>query len=206
MIDWNEEDKMPGLLNLHAFIPLSVANGPGKRAVIWTQFCSLGCPGCFNPETHSSEGGEWVSVDNLFQKIVALGSIIEGITISGGEPFQQRTAVLELLQRVKTETSLSVVLFTGFTWEEIGKIESQKSRIEDCDPRSSILSCVDVLIAGRYDASQHLARDLRGSSNKTVHFLTDRYKMEDLQSVPLAEIIITPKGDVVMTGIDPLKW
>jgi hypothetical protein len=63
-----------------------------------------------------------------------------------------------------------------------------------------------VLVAGRYDASQHLARDLRGSANQTVHLLTDRYTMNDLQSVPPAEVIVTAEGKVVVSGIDPLKW
>lgn len=207
-VGWPGEAVM--LLNLHAFVPLSVANGPGKRAVIWTQFCSLGCPGCFNPETHSASGGEWVSVAELFQRIVALKDTIEGITVSGGEPLQQRAAITELLRRVKTETSLSIILFTGFTWEEIKRMkdrkpggagEKEQRRIEE---GPEVLSYVDVLIAGRYEASQRLARDLRGSANKTLHFFTNRYTLADIRSVPLAEIIITPEGKVVMSGIDPL--
>jgi len=69
-----------------------------------------------------------------------------------------------------------------------------------------LLSCVDILLAGRYDASRRLARDLRGSSNKTAHFLTERYTLADLQAVPEAEVIITPDGTVVMSGIEPLQW
>ncbi len=205
---WGSEGVM--LLNLHAFVPLSVANGPGKRAVIWTQFCSLGCPGCFNPETHSATGGEWISIAELFQRIVVLKDQIEGITVSGGEPLQQRPAITELLRRVKTETFLSVILFTGFTWEEIKKMKDQKPEKTGSGEQKRIgegpevLSYIDVLITGRYEASQRLARDLRGSANKTIHFLTNRYTMADIQSVPHAEIIITPEGNMVMSGIDPL--
>ncbi|MCU0780030.1 MAG: radical SAM protein [Akkermansiaceae bacterium] len=43
-------------LRLHAFLPRSRANGPGWRSVVWVQGCSLGCPGCFNPQTHDWEG------------------------------------------------------------------------------------------------------------------------------------------------------
>jgi anaerobic ribonucleoside-triphosphate reductase activating protein len=101
-----------------------------------------------------------------------------------------------LLQRVRWETSLSVVLFTGYTWEEVQHMPGAEA----------LLSCVDVLIAGRYDASQRLARDLRGSANKTVHFPTDRYTMVDVQSVPPAEVIITTAGEIVVSGIDPVRW
>ena len=61
-------------LRLHAFLPRSRANGPGVRAVIWVQGCSLGCPGCFNPQTHAFSGGEVVTVEELFERIVGLGA------------------------------------------------------------------------------------------------------------------------------------
>jgi anaerobic ribonucleoside-triphosphate reductase activating protein len=129
-------------LRLHAFIPHSRANGPGCRAVVWVQGCTLGCPGCFNPETHDFHGGQWVGVDELFERIRALQGTIEGITVSGGEPFQQRPALLALLQRVRAETDLSVLVFTGYTWDEIQRFRET----------AALLSCIDVLIAGRYDA------------------------------------------------------
>src|SRR6266852_4410273 len=134
-------------LRLHHFLPSSRANGPGTRAVLWTQGCSLGCPGCFNPQTHSFDGGELVPVDDLFARLVALGDSIEGVTVSGGEPLQQRPALLSLLLRVRAETSLSVLVFTGFTWDELRSLP-------DAD---TLLACVDVLIAGRYDQARRLA-------------------------------------------------
>jgi len=140
--------------------------------------------------------GERVPVTALFQRLIALSASIEGLTISGGEPLQQRRALLALLRRVRQETPLSVVLFTGYTWDEV-------QRMPDAE---ELLSYVDVLIAGRYDASQRLARDLRGSANKTVHVLTDRYTLVDVQAVPLAEVIITEAGEIVVSGIDPVRW
>jgi len=184
------------VLRLHHFLPRSRANGPGVRAVLWVQGCSLACPGCFNPDTHALTGGERVPVTALFRRLIALSASIEGLTISGGEPLQQRRALLALLRRVRQETPLSVVLFTGYTWDEV-------QRMPDAE---ELLSYVDVLIAGRYDASQRLARDLRGSANKTVHVLTGRYTMADVQTVPLAEVIITEAGEIVVSGIDPVRW
>jgi anaerobic ribonucleoside-triphosphate reductase activating protein len=184
------------VLRVYQFLPRSRANGPGMRAVLWVQGCSLGCPGCFNPDTHAFVGGESVPVHDLFQRLVEFRTSIEGLTISGGEPLQQRRALLALLRRVRWETPLSVVLFTGYTWEEVQRMPEAEA----------LLSCMDVLITGRYDASQHLARDLRGSANKTVHLLTDRYTMADVQAVPLAEIIIAETGDIMVSGIDPVRW
>jgi anaerobic ribonucleoside-triphosphate reductase activating protein len=187
---------MSGSLRLHAFVPDSCANGPGVRAVIWTQGCSLGCAGCFNSETHPFGSGESIAVADLYQRIAALGSAIEGITISGGEPLQQLRSLKVLLRRVREETDLSVVVFTGYCWEEVrGMTESE-----------ALLACVDVLIAGRYDQSRRFARDLRGSANKIVHLLSGRYTMNDLQYVAPAEVIIEPDGEVVLSGVDPVEW
>ena len=186
---------MTETLRLHHFLPASRANGPGLRAVVWTQGCSLHCPGCFNPQTHPAEGGEVVAVDELFSRIVALPDI-EGITLSGGEPLQQRAAVLALLRRVRGETPLSVLVFTGYRWDEL-------RRFPEAD---ELLSCIDVLVAGRYADGRRVAHGLLGSSNKTVHFLTPRYTRADLDAVPEAEIVLTAEGEVLASGIDPVRW
>lgn len=179
-----------GRLKLHHLLTGSRANGPGLRAVLWVQGCSLGCPGCFNPETHAFEGGQEWEVDRLFEAIRELPEI-QGITISGGEPLQQRAPLLELLGRVRDETDLSVVLFTGFAFEEIRCPE--------------LLARVDVLLAGRYREDLRVAEGLLGSSNKTIHFLTPRYGPQDLDEVPVGEVIISPEGVMVFTGIDPIR-
>src|SRR5262245_54578321 len=118
------------------------------RAVVWTQGCSLGCPGCFNPETHAFDHGQWIAVDALFDRIHALGDSIEGITISGGEPLQQAGATLALLRRVRSETSLSAIVFTGFRWPEVQQLPQGRE----------ILANLDILLAGRYDASERIGR------------------------------------------------
>ena len=159
------------------------------------QGCTLGCPGCFNPQTHASRGGESVEVIDLVQRIRALGKTIDGITVSGGEPLQQIDATCELLLGVRRDTELSAILFTGFTWAEVLR-----------SPRAAdILLHIDVLLAGRYDARQRLARGLRGSANKTVHFLTNRYSDVDLNAVPDAEVMIDTTGVATISGINPLN-
>ncbi len=192
-------------MKIHQFLPFSQANGPGTRAVVWVQGCTLGCPGCFNVPTHPAAGGETVTVEVLFERIKALQNSIEGVTISGGEPLQQQTGVAQLLHRIKAETSLSVVLFTGFSWPELQKIGGGQPNTSP-DLPLALLQDVDVLIAGRYDQTQHLAQDLRGSANKTSYFLTNRYMAQDMGAIPPAEVVITAEGDVIMSGIDPLKW
>jgi len=183
------------VLRLHHFEPASESNGPGKRAVLWVQGCTLGCPGCFNPQTHGAGDGQDWPVEKLLQEIVALARQIEGITVSGGEPLQQMQPLLALLEAVRARTSLSVLVFTGYNWQEIERMPAA--------PRLG--ACTDVLLAGRYLAGQRLARGLLGSKNKTAHFLTGRYSVQDLQTVPVAEAFILPGGDVLFSGIDPIQ-
>ena len=182
-------------LRIHSFLPRSRANGPGTRAVIWTQGCSLGCPGCFNPQTHPFSGGEIAAGEELFQRIVELGPAIEGLTLSGGEPFQQREAVAALLARIRRETNLSVIVFTGYAWEELQAMPKA----------AGLLAGVDVLIAGRYVAAERVARGLRGSANKTIHLLTPRYTLAELEAVPEAEVFVGPDGKICASGIGPLR-
>ena len=80
---------------LHALIPASRANGPGLRAVVFFQGCSLGCPKCWNPKTHPFHGAE-VTVDAVVQEVLRAQAqhAIEGVTFSGGEPMQQADSLL----------------------------------------------------------------------------------------------------------------
>lgn len=121
---------------------------------------------------------------------------VEGVTISGGEPLQQRKALQAFLTLLRAETSLSVVLFSGFNWSEIQRMPGIVS----------LLDCLDVLIAGRYIASERIASGLVGSANKTIHFLTSRYSLADLKAVPPAEVVLSPGGEVTLSGINPILF
>lgn len=184
-------------LRLHAFAEASRANGPGLRAVVWTQGCSLGCPGCFNPATHPF-GGDAVGVDALVGRIVEVAARrpIEGVTVSGGEPLQQRPGLVGFLERLRSQTSLSTLVFTGYTREEVAAMVGARR----------LLACVDVLVAGRYDEGQPPGRGLRGSANQVVHLLTDRYSAADIDAVPDAEVVIDAAGGLTLSGVDPLRW
>jgi anaerobic ribonucleoside-triphosphate reductase activating protein len=193
LIPANKPVKMHSL-RIHHIEPTSSANGPGVRFVVWVQGCSLGCPACFNPETHAKTAGIDIAVDDLCRQILARSANIEGVTISGGEPLQQIDALAELLRAVKSGSSLSTLVFSGFGWSEIQRIPGSKE----------LLPWIDVLLAGRYQANLRLARGLIGSANKTTHFLNGRYSLQDLELVPEAEVLINPDGSVALTGIDPL--
>ena len=173
--------------------PDSRVNGPGVRCVIWTQGCSLGCPGCFNPQTHPIQGGYEVLAAQLVDTIIGYTHSIDGLTISGGEPLQQARPLLAFLRLFRQKTSLPVILFSGFTWEEIQAMPIARE----------LPKLVDVLIAGRYFAALNVGRHLTGSANKTFHFFTGHYSRSDFNDLPEAEVIIQPDGEIISSGISP---
>src|SRR2546427_11916451 len=88
---------------LHAIIPASRANGPGLRAVVFFQGCTLGCKKCFNPTTHVFQGAE-VAPEKVAEALVEAHRehILEGVTFSGGEPMQQADSLLTLMRNLRS--------------------------------------------------------------------------------------------------------
>ncbi len=183
------------VLNLHAVIPVSRVNGPGQRMVVFFQGCGGGCPGCFNPETHPFEQRELLAVPDLFSR--HLRDRVEGITISGGEPFMQPEGLLELLRRAKEKHSLSTVVYSGFSYEEIALSRD----------RLRCLEFTDVLIDGGYDESRADTTLLaRGSKNQRLHFFGDRYVIDDFYLPGKAEVVISGDGTIMSTGFSRISF
>ena len=179
----------PLTVRVHAMIERSFGNGPGPRAVIWVQGCSIHCSGCFNPRAQASGGGRAVPIADVLRWITAIPAI-EGLTISGGEPLEQPEALFALLSELRRSTDLSILMFTGHPWE----------RIVETPAFLAVASLCDVVVAGPFDRHLPLGHGLRGSSNQTTHLLTDRYSWLDIEEVPGLEIVIGDRT-VVATGV-----
>jgi len=178
-------------IRVHAVEPRSRANGPGARFVVWFQGCTLGCAGCFNPTTHDATGGRELTVAELAAQIP---SDVEGISLSGGEPLQQPIAAAALLEAARAR-GLSTLAFSGYAIDEIRALSGG----------DAVLANLDVLLDGRYVAGERLATGLRGSANQRIQLLTARYSLADVEATPVAEIRIARDGELVLTGVDPLK-
>jgi anaerobic ribonucleoside-triphosphate reductase activating protein len=100
-------------------------------------------------------------------------SELEGITISGGEPFQQPQALHELVQGCSAlNKNLSILVYSGYRLEELKAFQDDK--IE------AILQKIDILIDGRYDKTMFSGDGVRGSTHQSIHFLSNRHKIQDL--------------------------
>lgn len=155
--------------------PVSVL-GPGQRAVVWVQGCDLGCEGCIADYASAPEGGTTITLPDLADWALACEDI-DGITISGGEPFAQAGELAEFIDIVRAKRDMGVMCFTGYTIEQLRS---------SADPGSlALLHRVDMLVDGPYIRSLHANLLWRGSSNQRIIHLTQRYR-ETLDKV-LAE-------------------
>ncbi len=177
------------LIDIHSIIPSSRVNGPGTRMVIFFQGCGKDCPGCFNPELKPFGTGKKLRPGDIFTEHPLAG--LDGITVSGGEPFDQPQGLMVLLKRAVESYGLSTVVYTGYTIEEL-------SGIPECEPS---LNFIDVLIDGRYNQSRKEPTTLaRGSTNQCFCYLSSRYEESDFYMPGKAEVIIGKDGTVTRTG------
>lgn len=182
------------LLRLGSVLRGSKANGPGLRDVYWTAGCSILCPGCFNPHLHDPNAGVSMEVERLIQNLRPRLGIIEGITVSGGEPTDQAEAVAELACGAR-QLGLSVVIFSGRYLNECARHPHYHQILPHCD----------ILVAGPFEIQlATYPSKLVASSNQRVHFLTNRYRSRDLEGIPDAEVVITGTS-VVITGLSDYK-
>ena len=138
----------------------SIVDGPGIRFTIFTQGCPHHCPGCHNPQTHDSQGGQWIDIDAIYQKIAA-NPLLDGLTLSGGDPFEQPAPLAALCARVRT-LGLNIWAYTGYTWEAL------QARPAD-DPVHALLAQLDVLVDGPFILAQRsLEIPFRGSTNQRL--------------------------------------
>ncbi len=161
-------------IKLYHFEPEVTVLGPGIRCVIWLQGCNFKCPGCLAPDSHNPDEGEEIDIDCLSEKIF-LKKNIEGITISGGEPFFQYENLKMLISQIKkTRPELSVIIYTGYIFEEL--LDMKNNDI------NSILDNTDIIIDGKYIKELSFRDPWRGSSNQSIHFLTNRYSINDYKN------------------------
>jgi anaerobic ribonucleoside-triphosphate reductase activating protein len=180
-------------VNVARVLERSAANGPGERFVLWVQGCPLACTGCWNPDTWSFRRRDMRTVDELAAAIFSTAGI-EGVTFTGGEPFAQARSLAKLGKQLRA-AGLSVFVFTGYDLEELAGPDHRP-----------LLEVTDVLVAGRYmQARRASGLPWRGSSNQSVHFLTDRYGPSDMQDVAEIEFRLAQDGSVAVTGF-PVGW
>ena len=151
--------KSDGIIRICGIEPESIVDGPGFRYVVFVQGCPHKCKGCHNPESHDPAGGFDMTAGEIMAEIES-NPHLAGVTFSGGEPFEQVHALLELAGMVKA-AGLSLMSYSGYTIEEL---EARH------DPETDeLLGMLDILVDGRFiESLRDLTLVYRGSENQRV--------------------------------------
>ena len=143
------------LIRVAGLVPESFVDGEGIRFAIFMQGCLRHCEGCHNPETHALDGGKLIDTAEIVAAIKR-NRLLNGITLTGGEPFLQIDAATELARAAKN-LGLNVWCYTGFTFETLPTTAAP------------LIENVDVLIDGAFDITQRdLDLQFRGSRNQRI--------------------------------------
>jgi anaerobic ribonucleoside-triphosphate reductase activating protein len=139
-----------------------------------------------------------MTVESLFNRIMAVEGI-DGVTLSGGEPFAQAAALTELAKKLR-ESGMTVVCYTGYTFEEL--------MAEQREDWNGLLEQTDLLIDGPFIQSNRCFEPFRGSSNQIFHYLSGRIQPENVQdSVQSFELTLDMSGQITTTGFpELLDW
>ncbi len=152
---------MTSLLLAKAHHPVTTL-GPGRRAGIWTQGCTLACPGCISRDTWEADPATAIPVETVLGWLRSLDGV-EGVTISGGEPFQQPEAMRALLEGIRAwaPPEVDILVYSGYSL----------SRLQRSASTREVLSLCDAVITGPYierlntvDTGQRW----RGSGNQRI--------------------------------------
>ena len=139
--------------------PESIVDGPGFRYVLFVQGCPHHCHGCHNPESWAFDAGYDMTVNEIFEDICGR-PWLRGVTFSGGEPFEQVPALLDLAKNIKG-AGLTLMSYSGYTLEEL---EARHDKATD-----ELLEMLDILVDGRYDETlRNLTLVYCGSENQRV--------------------------------------
>lgn len=158
---------MSETIRLHNMVARTKVLGPETRCAIWLQGCERRCHGCMSPSSRPLDGGKIFEIGEIVDAILSLGDI-EGITVSGGEPFLQVDSLYFFLKSIKDNSNLGVIIYSGYKIEELQAMQNPKVG-------AIINEFADIIIDGEYIDALNDGKALKGSSNQVVHFLTDRY-------------------------------
>lgn len=149
-------------LNIAHINVCTEAEGPYRRMAIWFQGCNILCKGCCNPELQEIKVAHLMTIKEVVD--IALMTKkengVEGVTFLGGEPTMQDGLVV--LSRALSTAGLGTILFTGKQYDNLSE---------------DIIASMDLIVDGRYEAELvDDERNLVGSKNQQIIYITDRYK------------------------------
>ena len=134
--------------------------GHGVRAGIWTQGCTIGCPGCMARDTWPHRQETDTPPEVIAGWLLGIDIALDGVTISGGEPTEQDElpgllAMLRVLAGQRDEQWVLLV-YSGIEPSELAADHPYLAEL------------TDAVVAGPYVRSEAGDLVLRGSANQQI--------------------------------------
>jgi len=142
--------------------------GYGKRVGIWLVGCPHRCFNCCNPEIQQADKTKQVHIHQVFQMISSIDKQIDGVTISGGDPFFQAEELAKLVEWLRKSGIDDILIYSGYTLKQLQKMKNAHVDF--------VLQNIAVLVDGLYIENLNDNIPLRGSSNQTVYVLNEKYQ------------------------------
>lgn len=161
------------MIQVAGFLDNSTVNGKGLRSVLFVSGCRHNCLECHNKDMQDFHYGDKLDIYYILRRIKHNVPLINGVTFSGGEPFEQAKELALLAKLVKDE-HLNLWCYTGYTYEEILK---DRNKLE-------LLKYIDVLIDGKFE--KELTKDARkytGSSNQRIIDVKESLKRKEVVQI-----------------------
>ncbi|MEJ5313151.1 MULTISPECIES: 4Fe-4S single cluster domain-containing protein [Anaerolinea] len=168
------------------------ALGPGLRTVIWVQGCPFHCKGCYSPEWIPNIPAKLYTPQDLATLVLSRPDI-EGITLSGGEPFIQSEELVEFLTLIKKQSNKNVICFSGFRFSFLLQHPSPSVQ--------GMLRLIDVLIDGPYVQEKETSKGLRGSTNQHIYHFTSTLLFHDFINQERVNEIHISGSELLAIGI-----
>lgn len=184
-------------LNLHSLAYPVTALGPGRRVALWVAGCPLRCRGCITPGLLDTAAGKLVPVARLAQRLLDLPPAIDGLTLTGGEPFAQAQALVALLKHLQPQRpEWDILCFSGFTLAHLQRGDGAQQ---------DLLKRLDILVDGPFQSERPGTHPLLASANQHLHLLSARAQQRraELAALPYnhANLALNPQGADWLIGI-----
>ena len=156
-------------MNYAAIKKNDIANGPGVRVSLFVSGCRHHCRNCFNREAWDFSYGQPFTQENVDELLTALSpSYVAGLSLLGGEPLEpeNQEALLSLVRQFRERfPHKNLWCYTGFTFET----DLLTGTVGNPETLRSLLSCIDVLVDGRFvEELKDAGLIFRGSSNQNI--------------------------------------
>jgi anaerobic ribonucleoside-triphosphate reductase activating protein len=180
-------------IRLHRIYFPVVTLGYGQRLGVWVMGCGRRCPGCISPEMQSTDD-PMQPLDTVLEQIPT-DLPCDGLTISGGEPFDQPEAVAELARWYRDHYNDDILIYTGYTLHQL----RQKQ-----DPAvDRLISLAAAIVDGPYMEQQNRGRGLYGSENQTLHLFRHADRYRDFETAQRRVQCVAQHRQLVLIGVPP---